>query len=200
MSFVIDNASGDLLALAGQLKNRERLNKVIATAATNLVKDHFAKLAMSNRNKFGVRGTFWKRMRGATREESNVVQAAVAMPHEIAQRRYGGPIRPTGGRKMLTIPIAKEAYGKSAREFDNLVVVRFKDENRAYLAQISRPTLLVLRSVGPQKKDRIKLMYALKAFVMQSEDPSILPTDEEFHAVIKKTIQTYIQRRTGGAA
>lgn len=197
MSYVIDTATPKLLNLIRGLRDREKLNLIMSRAAANLVKDHFAALAGTNKNKFGVRSTFWKRMRQATRSDANPVEAAVVMPREVAQRRFGGVLRPKGGRKMLAIPISKDAYGKSPLEFDDLHVVRLKDKNQAFLVRFRGRDEGIN---GPSKSDKMQMLYVLKSSVSQLANPAVLPTDAEFEAVINKAIREYVRVRLGGAA
>jgi len=189
MAYVIDSATPALNEILRTLRDRSAVNNVIATAGTQVVQKHFVKMAMSNRNKFGRPATFWKRMRGATRAESSMTEAAIVMPNEVAQRYFGGPIKPTGGRKMLTIPISRISYGKSALEFEDLFVLKIgkdggdsKTSNKAYLARNTAKGL--------------ELLYVLKSSVIQQGNPDVLPRLDEIQEAVTAAISTYIQRRT----
>lgn len=68
-------------------------------------------------------------------------------------------------RKHLTIPMNREAYGKSATEFSDLFVV--KKDDKAFLAR-------------QQGKGMLQFMYVLSDRVTQRKDSSIMPSDKMF--------------------
>lgn len=112
----------------------------------------------------------------------------------VRQRYQGGHIAPVHA-KALTIPVAEEAYGKTAADFAGqlqLVVIKGKG---AWLAlksfeqrdrdkqrgrhQAHGPALSVLR-------ERLKFLFRLCAGVDQEANPNVLPSDEEYFAEVDK--------------
>lgn len=181
MAYVIDNASAVLKGLSLTLRDRARLHAAVATGARNLVKDHFAGLASTNRNKFGVRSSFWARMQRATRAESSETQAAVVMQREVAQRFYGGVIKPKG-KKFLAIPVSRHAYGKAPRSFD-LSVVKFA--NKLLLVNFKR---------GPEPE----VYFVLKKSVKQTGNKDVLPTDKQITETTQSVVKSILERKRLG--
>ena len=184
---VKDGVTPALRALSRQYQDRGGLHRVMATAGANLVRDHFAALAGSNHNPYGVKSTFWARMRRGTRAEANATKGEVAMPAEAGHRYFGGTIRPTAGRKYLTIPARAEAYGRSAREFDFLEVLY---NSRGPVALVDKARVEVVRTKsGRSKRDKESgapltqdapgglVFFWLVRSATQRADPSVLPTD-----------------------
>lgn len=106
------------------------------------------------------------------------------MPREVAQRRFGGTIKPTGGRKYLTIPLDRAAHNKSARTFQDLFVLTLKrgGVERRFLARKLR-------------KNRIKVLYALRESVTQTGTADVLPTDARIIEAVREAAVEYIARR-----
>lgn len=178
--YVVDNTSQVLIGLSISLKDRAQLHKFVATALTNLVKDHFAQMAMTNRNKFGVRSTFWRRQRAACKSDWSDTAAAVVMNREVAQRFYGGTITPKKS-KWLTIPQNRKAYGKAARFFKDLRVVKLKTGG-----------LGLFRFVKDQDPE---LYYLLRKSVNQLGSSDVLPTPEQIEAATRTIVTQYLTRR-----
>jgi len=93
--------------------------------------------------------------------------------------------------------VSKEAYGKSARSFHGLFVFRYGDVGKngsAFLAKSNRKVVLSTNS-GPQKKERITLLYQLLARVIQKKNQSILPTDSEIAVASNFAVTEYLKRK-----
>ena len=186
----LDLATPELTALIRALKDRSGLHRAMAKGGRELVQGHFAKFAMGNRNRFGRPSTFWKRMRGATRDESSAQSAAVVMEREVALRRFGGTIRPTGTRKMLSIPVDPRAYRKKATSFDGLFVVKFKKGTKQGGGKGS--VFLVRKG----RKGALELMYLLTPKATIKPNPDVLPSDAALADAVKEAATEYLKRRT----
>ena len=186
----LDLATPELTALIRALKDRSGLHRAMANGGRIAVQDHFAKFAMGNRNRFGRPSTFWRRMRGATQAESSAQSAAVVMEREVALRRFGGTIRPTGPRKALTIPVNPRAYNRKAASFDGLFVVKFKKGTR----QGGGKGSVFLARKG--RKGALELMYLLTPKATIKPNADVLPTDAALAAAVKEAATQYLQRRT----
>lgn len=180
----IDTASPALRALLQRTQNKVGVNKVIAVAATRKVRDHFVGVAGWMRNPFGKPAQFWKRMNRATRHEATSTHAAVIMPREVAQRFYGGTIRPTGGRRFLTIPAIAAAYRRSARSFPDLVLVLFKK-------RAGRGPAGALVQHG---KNQSTIFYWLHRKVTQKADARVLPTSAQIADAVIPEVEAYVLR------
>lgn len=180
----LDTASPQLKALLARAKNPTAVHKVMATAATQAVRDRFAEMAGIQRNPWGKPPQFWKRMSRATRAEANPTTAAVVMPREVAQRYFGGVIRPTGGRKFLTIPAHASAYRRSARSFADLVLMVFKGGE-------GQGGGLALAKRGAKEP---VVLYWLRRQVKQKGDSRVIPSPKELAAAVIPQVEAYLLR------
>lgn len=187
-------------------QNRRALHMAMAsTVSAERVQPRFRELAATNRNPFGARGGFWNRMLAGTRARADQRGAYVDMPREVAQRAFGGTLRPTGGKKYLPIPARTEAYGKSPREFDNLRFVPFKSGAKAL---VQRVELKVIRHKSGRKKGTIKeiqeiggagVLYWLVTSVTQRGQRDVLPSAAEILDASIHGAAIYLNRAaTGG--
>ena len=93
--------------------------------------------------------------------------AAILLPRASRLRAAFGPYvcRPTAGHKFLTIPVNAAAYGRRAREFDDLIPIRAGPKK----------TLILARDLG---EGRLETMYVLVPSANIPEDPTLFPFDE----------------------
>lgn len=182
MATVIDTVTPGLQSMVQKLRKRASVNKVMARAGANLVRDHFIENGAKSKNKFGKPPMFWRKMRSAIREESDARNGIIVMERPVAQRYFGGTIRPTGGRKYLTIPLVAAAYRRSARSFKDLRFVKFPS-GKAFL----------YRSKG-KKGNRVReYLYALKKTVTQKGDKSVLPPIEKIKEAAAQGVKEYLE-------
>lgn len=184
MALIVDTVTDRLKRLSRALKDTGALNKVIANATSELFKKHFVGMAMKERNKFGKPPTFWKRMRSSVRPFSGPSMAGVEMSRPVAQRYYGGTIKPTGGKRWLTIPLTKTAYGRSARSFEDLYI---------YTSHIGNKFLA--RDIVKRKKKKTVLEYLLKKSVTQKGDKNAIPSKQKIKETTASTLKSYLDRK-----
>lgn len=187
---LIDTAKVNLGLIVQRVQNRGALHKVMGVAGARAVKDHFAKNADWQKNKFGRPAQFWKRMYRATRSEASQIYAAVIMPSEVAQRFYGGPIKPTGGKTYLTIPAHASAYRRSAQSFENLALVIFPNPK-------GKAEGMLVRRRRVKRKSVQEVMYWLVRGVNQAGDARVMPTDKELGDAIIPEVESYLLRNGG---
>jgi hypothetical protein len=195
MALIIGNSVESLTKLSKALKNPEALNRVTSTAVAREVRSVFTAIESKEKNKFGRPPTFWSKMIKSVRPVFSATSALVEMNRAIALRYFGGIVRPTGGKKFLTIPVSKDAYNKSARSFPNLFVFRYGGDGangKAYLAMQDRKG----DGIGPGKKDKLTLMYLLLRSTKHKADKSVLPTAERIKKVMSDAIAEYLKRKT----
>ncbi len=190
---ITDHATPALQRLAIGLNRGQELNRAMADGAAVLVRDHFAGAAGSNRNPYGAPSTFWRRMRGGVRARADATAGVVAMPREIAQRYFGGPLSPTGGRRYLTIPARREAYGKRAREFRDLVFVPRKG-GKAMLVQAEQTKFLRSGKKLHTTSAGGGVFFWLVPGVTQHKNPDVLPTEQQIRAAAVGSASRYFTR------
>lgn len=153
---------------------------VIAESAAQEVVANFRALA-AERHRPHVAHNFYANAARATTAEATATDGLVIVDHiGIGQRYYGGTLKPVRA-KRLTIPAAKEAEGKRAREFKDLFYLKIRRTGTEALARRAGKSLQV--------------MYWLKDEVTQERDPSVLPTDEDLFRAIDAGLEDYMQNR-----
>ena len=116
-----------------------------ARGVTNYLKKFYREKSQNEQNKLGGKRTFfWDRKIGGS------VQAP--KPAGVGKIK-GGTIRPVrANTKYLTIPINKEAYGRKARQFPDLFVIKSKKGN-LLLVKPDKPSGSVPRQKFNAKKE-----------------------------------------------
>lgn len=133
------------------------------------------------------------------------------MPREVAQRYYGGPIRPTGGRKFLAIPANRMAYGRSPRSFIDLVFIVV--QGRPALAKIKQAQTyhelnfhdapsnrgkegkVRVKRVKSGKVDKPIVMFWLVRGVVQKGNPNVLPPMDSIYGAAEQAMAGYLLDR-----
>ena len=172
-----------------------------------LLMDHLGSLDASRPNQLGGRRTHF--YADAARNTSYEVTNDGALVHihqqGIALHYYGGVIKPTGGRKFLTIPVDPAAYGRRAGEFNNLEIAWGRTGGGK-----PRPIGLVTKNDydhktrGKGKKSALKevipgkWMYALVLSATIPEDKSVIPSDDLMQAVVLSSLTRYITAKMAG--
>ena len=109
-----------LVEVQGKLKNPKALNTALGKRLARELQGHFS-ARNSEPNTMGATKTnFWETVSGLTQlTDVNETEATVSIG-EVRFRihLHGGTIKPTGGRKFLTIPLIPEARGKRVSEWE----------------------------------------------------------------------------------
>ena len=182
----------------------ERLGPVIGRSAVGVWRGHLFGLNRNRPNVLGGRrtGFYAQAARSANfRVETDGSVIVSVNSVGIAQRYFGGTIRPKPGKKFLTIPVAPEAYGKTAREFGRLVLV-FGQNGRpiALATPVSNVTKFTKKRgsqerVGKSLGQRAgTILFRLVTSVTQSPDATVLPPGAEFDAKIAADLDAYTAR------
>lgn len=176
-----------------------------------LLMDYYRSLDSSRPNAMGGKRTHF--YAGAARSVDYAIdnEGAAVTVHQrgIAQRYYGGTIKPVNSR-YLTIPVDPSAYGRRAGEFDNLTVhfglTRSGQRRPLFLVQESdykyktgKNRKTGVKEVKSAKFEAGKIMYYLALSVTQDPDPTVLPSDDLINQAAMDSITTYIltvQRRS----
>lgn len=164
------------------------LRKRMAVDVLNLFQDHYRTLP-PNRQFPGRTTHFWA---DAARSTSFSLQddgfTITTNKQGVLQRYLGGTIKPTGGRKYLTIPAREEAYGKLASDFNNL---RFAITEAGPALVEADATRI---KIGNKKKDGTRtvkdmgetggaVMFWLRRSVTQRGNKAIIPSDAQITEV-----------------
>jgi hypothetical protein len=111
---------GYIVKINGVINNRLGLNDAMGRSLARMLQLHF-KEKNTEPNKLNAPKTnFWKQVGDATALTTATPDGATVT---IAERRFrihlfGGVIKPTGGRKYLTIPLIAEARGLRASSYE----------------------------------------------------------------------------------
>jgi len=157
----------------------EKLHPAIATKMKQQVQAH---LIANGTNKKGWPTTsFYPSAAHNTIASSSAHSALITINQVgIAQRYYGGPIRPVTAN-ALTIPIDPLSYGHRASEFPNLIVIN--TPKGTYLAQSTQTqNAKGTRSAKSRAQAAPRFLFKLVNGVSQKPDHTILPTREEILA------------------
>ena len=180
----------------------EKLGPVIGRSAVNVWRGHLFDLNRTRPNKLGGArtGFFAQAARSANfRAEGDGSVIVSVNSVGIAQRFFGGTIRPKAGKKYLTIPVAPEAYGKTAREFPQLVLVFGRGGQPIALATPSTRTVQTTTNkrgkTVQQATGRLGvIMFRLVKSVTQKPDPTVIPTAAVFDAAVGHDVDAYTAR------
>ena len=183
-----DTASPLLNRLREDLTIPRAAGKSIGRGVTQLIKGHLTDLDRRRPNRLGgPRTHFYLRAAEATNFRVTGKGVVISINQlGIRQRILGGTIVPRKAR-ALTIPVSPEAYGKRAREFPDLVLIKTNQRGSTILARIGQG-------------DRVEPLFVLKKRVVQKADPSVLPTEKEIITTARRTLGRFLQsrRRPGG--
>ncbi len=151
--------------------------------------DHLTALDEERPNALGGRRThFYGKAGKSTSYETTDTGAMVSISSVgIAQRYFGGEIKPGPGKKYLTIPARAEAHGRRAGEFNNLQILFGR--NGPY-ALAERDSMELRRRRMTKRKGGVKavrrwfahgaepgggIFFWLVKSVTQQPDPTVLP-------------------------
>ena len=169
-----DSVTPDLARLASR---SPALKKVMGVAMRNALISHFRfKNATPNRLG-GTRTNFWLAVANSCSApvvNGSGVLVRINHPH-AAIHVYGGHVTPKKA-KMLAIPVAAEAHGKSPRVFSDL-----------------RPVWSGGRPVGLALGE--KMYYVLKKGVRIPRDPQALPQEDRVRQAVTRAARIFLRRQ-----
>lgn len=190
-----DLASEKLRELSRAVKPSAQLHRAMAEKVKPIITRNFQRLSVTQRNPFGATSSgFWQRMIGGTRARADAAAGYIDMPREVAQRFHGGTITPSGGRKFLTIPARAEAYGKSARQFDDLHFVPTRRGGMLVRNVRTRLGRGKNRQRGSSEAGGETYFWLVKS-VTQRADKSVLPPAPDVERGALRGLETYLEGR-----
>lgn len=167
-----------LLASVAASVSPESCATVAAEAGADTVRTHFVKLSR-NRHRQGQRIDFYLQASDSVIRETHGDEALIKIPHTgIAQRYYGGIIRPSGRPSRITgQPIQRLAIGLSGSPGEGHVPADFND--LFLIVKKKQGTDKGAAFLARRSETGIQFLFVLLSQVRQSADTSILPTDSE---------------------
>jgi hypothetical protein len=195
-----DEVSPLLKALPGTV--RTQVPAAVGAGVKGLFQENFRKLG-TNRNNWPSTGFWGQAVRATNFSLPAVDEVRINVNKQgVLQRWKGGEIKAKPGG-WLTIPARSEAYGKRAREFNNLEAIFFKTGQGFFGALVESASQDV--SFGRARKDGSRkvtpglergggVMFWLKKSVRQDADPRVVPSPFEIGAVVIRTVNGIIDR------
>lgn len=201
----IEDAAGPYLkkGLYFLRSQKQPMHRAMAEGASALIQNHFAGLATTNRNRFGVRGGFWNLMLAGTKALATETAGYVLMPRAVALRLFGGTITPKR-TKFLPIAARGEAYNKSPRDFNDLrFVPTASDGSKGMLVKRRRSTFSRNKKTGKttrrrEAEDNGGAYYFLVKSATIRPNPAVLPTDEQIVLAAAEAGEVFIKNRLLG--
>ncbi len=180
----VDEASPKIAKIREALQNRRPLHAELGQTAVKGLRDHF--LSRPANKKGWPRQNFWsERIRNATALTAFDDAGATIVIDDpaMAQKIYGGTIRPGPGKKYLAIPAIAEAYGKSPLQVDGLIPI--------FGHRGAGTGLLIKKQPGSKIGTA---WYFLVKSVTQQADAEALPPEAAYRAALLATVDDYFAR------
>lgn len=185
---ITENVSSALKNLSATLQG-ESVKAAAGGSAKRIFAQHLAQLDESRANKEGwPRQHFFAKAARSVEYQAEADGVTVSIHQTgIAQRFFGGEIKPVNGR-ALTIPATAEAYGKRAGEFNNLELIWPRKSSVGMLVERQSDSIRIGkdRRKGHSGETRLsrgkqrggKVFFWLVSSVTQEPDSSVLPSNE----------------------
>ena len=184
---VSDEATPALAKLSGRLRNRAGLNAFIAADEEKLFSSYIrtqASLRHRTAQALGATPTGELERAAASPEgtsDENGVKISLRPGHLFSRAFRDVTIKPSGGKKYLTIPVNAAAYGKRAGEFGkSLRFMRVGPKKTAILA------------VPGDKGRQFETMYVLVPSARQKQDRILLPSDADITAIAEEAADHFL--------
>lgn len=168
-----------------QLGEQRGFLEDVGSAFEALTSEHITRASATRHKtayKLGAKPTgYLERLAGAVESSPAAGGGGVRLrlQGEIFKRAFGEVQVTAQEAEMLTIPWHEEAYGRRAREFDNLFVYQSK-RGQAFLAR-------------PAGKGRLDFMYLLKKSVTLPQDRGLLPPDAAYLAEAERVAAAWVE-------
>lgn len=190
-----DLSRTDAFANSLSPSGREAILKVATRRVFNLIQGHFRQYALTHHasaDRLGAKHT--KHMERAARDMSHEANADRGLIHlsmaGIGRAFHDVTIRPVNVR-WLTIPVARDSYGKRARDFEGRGIFVFRSKNG---------NMFLARTKGRRKNRRLEPLFLLKKEVHQKQDATMLPRESEIRRTGRTAIRQELERQTWGSA
>ena len=205
-----------LVRVSGHLKNRRELNAALGTRLATELQTHFTARNAEPNKLGGQKTNFWNTVSENTLvSEVSETGATVSIGSNSHFRIHlmGGTIKPTGGRKWLTIPLITEAHGLRVAEYEKrsghklfrlpgtrvLVERSEEDGNRSLLAgqKVSiRRKDNTFGKANIRARSKIRTVFALATEAHIKKDPRALPPQPQLLTALNDAAAAWLNRNT----
>jgi hypothetical protein len=209
ISISITDQVTETLRIMQEDMSGEEMKHSAGRGVRRLLMDYLRNLDASRPNKLGGKRThyFADLARGVTYDVASDGAVAHITGMGVALHYYGGVIKPTGGRKFLTIPVDPEAYGRRAGEFNNLEIAWGLSKGgkprpiglvkkNDYVFKTAKNRKTGAKEVVSASWEGGKWMFALVYSATIKADKTILPEDDTIQAAAVASISGYIVSKT----
>lgn len=208
--------SGDakqfIVELTGELTNRKGLNDALGRSLARHLQAHFREKNTEPNGMAAPKTNFWKQVSDATALTEATDDGATVT---IAEQRFrihlfGGVIKPTGGRKFLTIPKIPEARGLRAASYEQQygrklfrlpgVKLLFERSDQGTQSTVGKERASIRRRDGTYRqinlsaRATIRPVYALATQSTIKKDEQALPPTDYLLSELTKTGVSWINR------
>lgn len=200
-----------LVRIQGELHRPKSLNGALGRRLARELQGHFRARNKEPNQMAAPKTNFWKKVADDTvMTEATDTGATVTIAHDKFRIHLsGGTIRPTGGRKFLTIPLVKEARGKRVEDYEhesgrklfrpgfkNVLLERSDKGTPAMIGgtRVSVRRRGAFREISAPSKGRVRAVYALKRQVTLKADPRALPSMESLAAALNDAAEKWVAR------
>ena len=205
------DARAFLVHIEGEIRRPRELHAALGRRLARELQGHFREKNRLPNKMAAPKTNFWKKVSDATTVTTVTEREAIVT---IAEQRfrlhlYGGTIRPTGGRKALTIPLVKEARGRRVAEYERAtgrklftlpgVRLLFErtgsgDRSLAVGTQAGIRGRSGSRKISLAAGMRLRPVYALARSVKMQADPRALPPPAKLASALQDAADTWLAR------
>lgn len=194
---ITDNLTPRLEALRSFM-SADNINKIIGQSAANTFRQHFLAREQTPNKNHWPKLHFYSAAANSTSFQVVSDGAVVSVQKlGIRQRLQGGEINAGVTSKWLTIPARQEAYGKRAREFNDLRAVIFIRGQLGALVQANRTDISIgKKGVKNRGESGGGVFFWLVKKVRQEPDSTVIPDAQTLGDNIRADLDVAIQRQT----
>ena len=189
ISFTDSGIIRELSEIGARVRRPAALLKVLGRKANSELKSHFRRRNRVPNRLGGRRTNYWRRVADSVNspvvEGATRVRVAITEP-TFAHKVRGGLITPKRAR-FLTVPVDKEAHGRTVAVFQRETGIRLFRLRR-------RGGGLSNLLAGVVSEGRVKVFYVLLSSVNQEPDREALPPRSYMESVIVITARSYLDR------
>lgn len=185
---------------AGLREDVAELNESVGESVRDVVRDYLIELSNDpsrhrSATELGAEPSgFWGRAAKLTTFSASTGGATVSVESPgIGRVAHDVTITPGEGKQWLTIPLVAAAYNQRAYRTDNLFFVKPRGRDYALLG----------RRTGTGGDAAVQWFYLLVKSVYQTQDRTLLPSDEKLTRTAVKAVKRYVDHlanlQKGGA-
>lgn len=213
-----EKATDFIVKLTGKIERPKALNDALGRQLARDLQSHFKIKNRVPNNLRGKKTNFWQSVSKATVMTEATDNGATVTIGESRFRIHlqGGVIKPTGGRKALTIPLVADAHGKRVREYEQSSGKKLFRMGGALFERSSKGDRSLTgatrvstrnragqtRSLNLRGKSQVRAVYALAKSVTIKADPTALPDPKKLLLSLNDTAEKWLaaEIKKGGAA